>query len=400
MKKKDLLNEIAGVPRAIDFWVNLYVDIIVESIDDILKKGPETQQTGTNKNPLTGKVKTITVKMSDKTIKGSDFMRQLGSKYGGDLESLLKAKEFQELPIWVESVDVEIYGLPEEDFIEVFKEKTFVNASMRSYPNKLKMKKIGKIDIISGIGFMVNPMLSNKFWGKGIPSEYMIGIKNMLKSVMAHELLHTYQMYNQLKSNKATHFGKEQVLNSMVKPMSSGVLHQWDDFLRLIYLHLSFEINARVTELYYEMKSEGVSTKEEFLNHLKNSNTWKEMKSLENFNADKFLSEFKVPDVNVRNLSDFGKMMDDGIRLAQHGIKHGEAKETALKKLVSVWNSVLKGGVAYFKKQYEADIPMEEVPKHVRENPELFFKFFEKRFHKKAEKFKRKLHKLYSIVVE
>jgi hypothetical protein len=43
---------------------------------------------------------------------------------------------------------------------------------------------------------------------------------------------------------------------------------------------------------------------------------------------------------------------------------------------------------------------MDLVPKKALENPTDFFKFFEDRFHKKAEKFKRRLYKLSSLVLD
>jgi len=47
------------------------------------------------------------------------------------------------------------------------------------------------------------------------------------------------------------------------------------------------------------------------------------------------------------------------------------------------------------------DIPiMERVPENAKENPMEFFKFFERRFHKKAENLRRKLTRVVSLVLQ
>jgi hypothetical protein len=53
------------------------------------------------------------------------------------------------------------------------------------------------------------------------------------------------------------------------------------------------------------------------------------------------------------------------------------------------------------KKHGITDIPfMEMVPQKAKENPVHFFKFFEKRFHRKADGLKRKLSKVLSLIVD
>ena len=41
---------------------------------------------------------------------------------------------------------------------------------------------------------------------------------------------------------------------------------------------------------------------------------------------------------------------------------------------------------------------MELVPQSAMKDPYVFFKFFEKRFHKKAERFKRKMYRVASLL--
>lgn len=46
------------------------------------------------------------------------------------------------------------------------------------------------------------------------------------------------------------------------------------------------------------------------------------------------------------------------------------------------------------------DVNMEKVPQSVKKDPIKFFKFFEKRFHKKAEKWKRKLYRIGALLLQ
>ena len=49
-------------------------------------------------------------------------------------------------------------------------------------------------------------------------------------------------------------------------------------------------------------------------------------------------------------------------------------------------------------KQLGLDITMDDLPESVKETPSKFFKFFEKRFHKKAKKWKKKIYRIASLL--
>jgi hypothetical protein len=70
-----------------------------------------------------------------------------------------------------------------------------------------------------------------------------------------------------------------------------------------------------------------------------------------------------------------------------------------LKSLIDLWDKALTIGNLGMK-QMGLDVTMDSVPKSAKESPLKFFKFFEKRFHKKAEKWKKKLYKLGSLILQ
>jgi hypothetical protein len=176
------------------------------------------------------------------------------------------------------------------------------------------------------------------------------------------------------------------------------MFEEWSTFLNLVYLHLSFEINARVNELYYEMKKEGVSTSEEFLKELKKSHIWDEVQALESFDAKQFMKDFKLPSVGDDIFSQMiGKSLMD-LQLKSMGVDPS-TEETAMKSLIELWDTILQTGSQAMEKLHGVKVPMDKVPEKAKENPYLFFKFFEKRFHKNAASFKKKLYKVASLLV-
>ena len=48
-----------------------------------------------------------------------------------------------------------------------------------------------------------------------------------------------------------------------------GAVDDWDELMFLIYLHLSFELNARVSEVYGLVRNKNIKSKEEFVRFFK-----------------------------------------------------------------------------------------------------------------------------------
>jgi len=190
-------------------------------------------------------------------------------------------------------------------------------------------------------------------------------------------------------------FGRETMLNMMSQKMKYGDTPSWNYFLHVIYLHLSFELNARVTELYYSLKRSGVNTKEGALKFLTNSEVWKDYKMLKDFDAEKFIEEFEYELQPEDPIAELIRTMSGG-KIP----KPPKDKKEVIVSLIDKWNNLIQQGQEQLR-SFGLDIPyMTEVPKKAKENPIEFFKFFEKRFHKKAEKLRRKLTKVISLVLE
>ena len=93
---------------------------------------------------------------------------------------------------------------------------------------------------------------------------YDSDIKPYAESILFHELTHVFEFYNRILSDStAPDFEQVSNLTQMLNKM--GAVDDWDELMFLIYLHLSFELNARVSEVYGLLRTKKISSKEEFI---------------------------------------------------------------------------------------------------------------------------------------
>jgi hypothetical protein len=386
MKKKELLNEIMGVPKAITPWVNSIVQIIY---DDVLnfntwdEEGPVFYIDNEGEE-----VEGTAVRMDEREISGKEVMDSLVKVNGfKDLKEFTQSEMFKKYPLWRPTVTYRLVGIPEE----LYNKETDGKVNARVGSNDNGLSTVGKLKVLPSVE-MYFDILSNK--------ELPLGdLKQNLTPTVAHELLHMYQKLKQLEGGHVGHFGDEGFLNAMVmNPLLDEIkLDWWKDFLNLVYLHLSFEVNARVTQFYYLLQEKNVETKEDFLRELKNSSMWRQMKRLENFNAEEYIKTFKVPSLKDNPF----EMLDSLLKkteLMSRGV-NVKSKEKMLKSLIDLWDKALTIGNLGME-QMGLDVTMDSVPKKAKESPLKFFKFFENRFHRKAEKWKKKLYKIGALVLQ
>jgi hypothetical protein len=398
MKKKQLLNEIMGVPRVIDYWVEIF-SLIITGISKKMIDDGELDQADVDYVDENGEEKTGDAYRYKNLFSGKEFtdLMELAGDYSS-LSDILKDPNFQQFPLYRPTLDITLYFLPDELYeLETEGKEGFIEAFHSFDSSKKALSKMNKNNIFvnQGFGFQIYQPTSqlenfdiNKF-RKGI------------KSVISHELLHAYETYNRVLRNEDPFQGRESMLNTATKLMSDFKYPQWQNFLHLVYLHLSFEINARVTQFYYEMKEKDIKSTSEFMTELKNSSVWKELTMLENFSAENFISNFKI-----RNL-EFDEILKDmgaQIQRQNQGLASISIKNTpseGMRHLIQGWDYTLQRLSTYMATNgiYKGKL-MDMVPEKAVKNPYYFFKFFENRFHKKAENFKRKLLRISSLVLD
>jgi len=368
--KKSLLQEITGVPRPIIFWVeelsNIVTDLLEELVnDDDFREFPMSYIS------TEGEKIEETAYGTGYDVDGNYVHKKIMSKLGHpNLQSYVQDPKFKQLPLLGFKLILDVILLPNEFYDVEFKDSPYdsVNASHGFFTGDKLMDKVygTKVLINQEFTFKVYlPVRIKNSFNKNL-------IKSYIKPVVNHELLHAYEAYKRYLKNEDPFNSRETFLNMVLKSMPGfddpEIKQLIEKFFHLIYLHLYFEVNARVSQLYQEMMERGVSTKEEFLNILYESKPWGDAKKLTDFNAEDFLK-----DLSKEKTKNFIEKWDETLQTLNDMIRE---------------QGVYKGKF------------MESVPMSAKKDPYLFFKFFENRFHKKGEIFKRKAYRLYDAVTD
>jgi len=398
MKKKELLNEVMGVPKALDFWVGVFT-LLLTGMAKKITEAEEIDETDFDwKNPDTGEEVTGKMYRGIAKLNGKQLMDLLVKMGGGDeLRNLLKSDNFKKFPMFQPSIKLTMLFIPDK-VIEYEKDKDLCEASHNSHGSKLSPMG-GDVVVYTNQEFTFKTY-SPSSWLDNLNQE---AFKKLVKTSVSHELLHAYETYMRLKnsdeSESTKFFGRETVLNAAAKLMKDSKYPQWSQFLNLVYLHLSFEINARVTQLYYELEDKGIKTSEEFMDAFKKTSVWREVKLLEDFNAENFIKSFEGSKMGfMEMIEDIGTQLDrqkSGLPI----IKPLNNKKEAMTHLIDGWSIVLQNINKDLNRMGYTGKLMDAVPSKAMEDPIFFFKFFEKRFHRKAEKFKKKLLRVSSLLI-
>jgi hypothetical protein len=389
MKKKELLNEIMGVPKALTPWVNALSQVV---FDDVNKMVEWDEQGPVNYIKDGEEVEGMAYRLNKKEISGKDVMESITKNNGfSDLKEFISSDMFIKLPLWRPNMSYRLVGVPTE--LYKLEGDGKMNASVSGEIDQ-ELKMIGKHMVFPGVTIHLDMLVDR--------DDPLANLKNNMSDTIAHELLHTYQKVKQLEGGRPSHFGKEMVLNAIIQnPMIDDIdIGWWKKFLNLVYLHLSFEVNARVTQLYYLLKEKNINTKEDFLIELKKSSMWEQMKQLEDFNAEEYIKSFKLPNEEFEGNNPL-QMLDNMVGkmdLINKGFDPRN-EDKALKSLIGLWDKTLDVGNKGME-SLGVGITMDNVPKSAKENPLKFFKFFENRFHKKAEKWKKKLYRVGSLLLQ
>lgn len=216
-------------------------------------------------------------------------------------------------------------------------------------------------------------------------------IYRKILGMISHETTHLYEYYQRKLNNIHSWKDRLKGTNKVIaeKQLLSNISDDWKYFLRLIYLSLDYEINARISQIYYELSDMNINTKYDFISSLKETETWKEKEMLKNFNTDDFIENFKYKSSDEDLKSVFKTM---GI-YSEEEIESNSIKILLLRKLISIWND----SIDETNKLY--DIKMKKLSESQLNNPFKFIRQFENLFKMKANKWERKMYKLYDKIV-
>lgn len=402
MKKKELLNEIMGVPKALDFWVDGFTTILT-GIAKKLIENDEIEETDFDwHNKETGEEISGKMYRNRGGLDGKQVMEYVIKLADIDTRTFLKSDNFKKFPLYNPSIKLTILFLPDQVIKSEMGggKRDLVDASHNSHGSRLAPLG-GEVMVFSNQKFTFKMYAPTSWLEDGQFNQETF--KKSVKPSISHELLHAYETYMRIKnsgeSESTEFFGRETMLNTASNLMKDRKYPQWSQFLTLVYLHLSFEINARITQLYYELKDKNIKTPEEFTKAVKSSTIWEEVKKLEDFNAEKFIKSFEGSKLGFMDMiEDIGTQMER-VKGNLPAIKPTSDPKKAMIHLIDGWNTVLQRMNKELSEIGYTGKLMDVVPEKAMKDPIFFFKFFEKRFHKKAEKFKKKLLRVSSLIL-
>jgi hypothetical protein len=214
---------------------------------------------------------------------------------------------------------------------------------------------------------------------------YSSEIKPYAESIFFHELTHVYEFYKRILSNTAQP-NFEQLTNLTQMFNKLGAIDEWDELMFMIYLHLSFELNARISEVYGLLRNKNITSKEDFIEFLKTSRAFSYAKRLNNFSAEKFIEDLDIPQETIDRIREY-----DGKKTSIE-----EIKDVVLSQLIQNWSITYED----FLKDFSADenIKIPSLSPKTTSTPLNFLKFWEKRFNKAGHDSLRKISRLYSTI--
>ena len=358
-QSKRLIKEALGEPKSIEFWVDTFSGIINDGLLMLLSSDDKEVF-------FTGK------DVQEKAV-------SMGWNSSND--------KFLDFPLAEPQLNLKLNIVPDED---INSGDDYINGA------SFDTSEIDLVDatfddgktlplVVGGIINMEINIPESSYENGSFVELYNSEIKPYAESVLFHELTHVYEFYKRILSNSAKP-NFEQVANLTQMLNKMGAVDDWDELMFMIYLHLSFELNARISEVYGLLRNKNITSKEEFVKFLKTSRAFSYAKRLNNFSAEKFVEDFDISQETIDRIREY-----DGKKTSME-----EIKNVVLDQLIQNWSVTYED----FLKDFSADetIKIPNLPSKVLSSPQNFLKFWEKRFNKAGQDSLRKISRLYSAI--
>jgi len=358
-QSKRLIKEALGVPKSIDLWVDTFSSLIKDGLLMLLSS--EDQE----------------------VFFDGDEVQNKAVSFGWNSSN----ENFKSFPLAEPNLNLTLNIVPDsqiqkgDDYIQ--------NASFNTEDMDIREATFDDgLTTTLFIGGTINIEISipqSSYDNGDFVELYDKEIKPYAEAVLFHELTHVLEFYNRILSGSAS-LDFEQVTNLTQMLNKMGAVDDWDELMFLIYLHLSFELNARVSEVYGLLRNKQINSKEEFIEFLKNSRAFSYAKRLKNFSGERFIKDLEVPQSTIDKIREF-----DGKKTPMD-----EIKDVVLRQLIDNWSETYKSFLSDFSADDNLKIP--ELSPKITSSPENFLRFWEKRFNKAGEDSIRKISRLYSLI--
>ena len=360
---KLILNEALGIPDDINMIVNIYTDLIIDKITNDIDNVEKIE------------VQINVEKFEDEEAFKYDF--KISPKESWEYlknSPQFNIEEWKKFPTFINRITFSLITFPDEMFEDQGVSSPQIEASHIFAPSKFELKQVkkwGEVYAISSYDFSINMKESDL--------DNLDNIKTKLRSVIAHEILHSYQLYKKYKKTSKVGFGKEAVMNSFQQLLQSRWNPEWNNFMRGIYYALRFEQQARTPQLYYELKDKGINSYDDFMREFSKTEYANEIRFLKNFSSQRMIDSVS----KIESLED----------LIVSGMRGQEFREN-----IENWNEYLEI-VAKKLKSNGVDVDnFNGVSLKVRQDPRTFFEYWEKFFDKRAEEMFRRATRIYDKI--
>lgn len=358
-QSKRLIKEALGVPKSIEFWVDTFSSLIHDGLLMLLSSEKQ-----------------------EEFFSGDDVQNKAMERGWSN-----NNKYFKEFPLAEPNLNLTIKVVPDnhiqkgDDYIQ--------HASFNTEEMDIREATFddGTTTTLF-IGGTINIELSipeSSYENGDFVELYTTEIKPYAEAVLFHELTHVLEFYNRVISGAAS-LDFEQISNLTQMLNKMGAIDEWDELMFMIYLHLSFELNARVSEVYGLLRGKQITSKEEFIEFLKSSRAFSYAKRLKNFSSERFIKDLEIPEKTINKIREY-----DGKETSIE-----EIKDIVLKQLINNWAETYQSFLSDFSADENLKVP--QLSPSVTSSPLNFLKFWEKRFNKAGEDSLRKISRLYSLI--
>lgn len=209
----------------------------------------------------------------------------------------------------------------------------------------------------------------------GVMNDYNINSK--LYEIISHEMDHAYEFLDKRKGGDTPIF-PDRLKNFLICLNRQNHLislsPDWERFLNLCYYNLSFERNARVTQLCYSLTDHSIDNEEDLLTFIEDSDPWKEMIQLRDFDSDEFYENFTI-DASEEDLKE--SFLTNGIYTEEDFLKN-DVKTLVLRYFLTEWNKNID--IVNDEFLIYGDLILRKLPEKALEEPKSFFEYYEKIF--------------------
>jgi len=370
------LNEALGVPNFIETWVDTFSDIILDKISDWVSELKEdfnriTTPIAIGNGSFDGYSKEIVIPIVN------TLLQKLGTN--------INLSNFK--------IKLTFFIVPNQ----IVDLQSFEARFTRELTFKTNALQDPQLDLVIILPYEILDVRKNFY---NVLNRY--GIVNKIDELLSHELTHMYEFYRN-KYDLTSDSILDELLTKMGTHKLSEISEQWKQFLNIVYLSISYEINARVSEINARVRnayndSDSFSV-EDFRELVYETDAWSEMLKLKYFDAEKFMDsiKFNISNGTIKNIFQLNDVDVD------EDEDEDDIKFIVLSYLIWNWSITLKEVVKSWEDNtkdiiQELDLIqnryIKQVPEEFLNDPLKFFDFFEKKFKRRWSDFNRKVMRL------